>query len=85
MNSLSVALAVGVVVWQLAGRRAGFAAFGIGIAAAIVIGASRVYLGDHYLTDVVGGYAAAILWVGLVVAAFRPAGWRGRGAAREHG
>jgi membrane-associated phospholipid phosphatase len=39
------------------------------------IGISRIYLGDHYLTDVVAGFAAGILWLAIVVAAFR-----GRGA-----
>jgi membrane-associated phospholipid phosphatase len=30
------------------------------------IGFSRVYLGGHYLTDVVAGYALGLAWAGLV-------------------
>lgn len=34
----------------------------------IVIGASRVYLGAHWLTDVLGGYALGAAWLAFVVA-----------------
>jgi len=41
----------------------------VGIAAVLTmayIGFSRVYLGGHYLTDVVAGYAIGLAWAGLV-------------------
>jgi len=41
----------------------------VGIAAVLTmayIGFSRVYLGGHYLTDVVAGYALGLAWAGLV-------------------
>jgi undecaprenyl-diphosphatase len=90
MNSTALGLAIALVVWRLAGPRWGAVAFVAASLAAGVIGLSRVYLGVHYPTDVLGGYATAALWVGIVVGVFRvSAAWhwspterrKGRGAA----
>jgi membrane-associated phospholipid phosphatase len=37
---------------------------------ALAIGVSRIYLGVHYPSDVLGGYAAAAIWLGAVNAGY---------------
>jgi undecaprenyl-diphosphatase len=37
----------------------------IALLVVIFIGFSRLYLGDHYLTDIIAGYAVGIAWFGL--------------------
>jgi cation-transporting ATPase E/undecaprenyl-diphosphatase len=66
---------------------------------AMVVGGSRVYLGAHWMTDVLGGYALGAAWVSLVIAVAiiigrrplhevdgpdrRGGGWRGRRRRRR--
>lgn len=83
MNSLALGLAVAIVAWRILGARWGVAAVVGAVLLSLTIGASRIYLGYHYLTDVVGGFVAAILWLAIVVGVFRAEVlWRARRAAR---
>ena len=44
--------------------------------AVLLIGASRVYLGEHYPTDVVGGWAVGLVWLASAITAIET--WRRR-------
>jgi undecaprenyl-diphosphatase len=71
MNGVVFYVGLALVAWSIFGRRIGLLAT---VAAAILafgIGTSRIYLGFHYLTDVVGGFLAGIVWLLIVGAAFR--------------
>jgi membrane-associated phospholipid phosphatase len=81
MNSMAFALAVGVIAWRLLGPRRGGIVLAIAVAWSAVVGLSRIYLGYHYVTDVLAGFATAVVWVAVVVWAFRIAAGR-RGNSR---
>ena len=82
MNSVAFYVALAVIVWSIRGRRAGLIATAVAIGLAVLVGISRIYLGYHYFTDVIGGFLAGISWVLICVAAFRAPPlarfWRGR-------
>ena len=48
----------------------------------IAIGLSRLYLGVHYFSDVVGGYGAGLLWLSACVSGMEVARFRGRSPQR---
>src|SRR5712691_9428222 len=76
-------LAVGVGLLLAARRQwillGGWLAAFAGAALLIVaIGLSRLYLGVHYFSDVVGGYAAGLLWLSACISGLEVARrWRG--------
>jgi membrane-associated phospholipid phosphatase len=47
-----------------------------GAAIIVFVGSSRVLLQVHYLSDVLGGYAGAAVWLGICIAALEAVRWR---------
>jgi undecaprenyl-diphosphatase len=66
MNSLVFYLALAIIVGTLWSRRAGLIAATLAVGLAVLIGTSRIYLGYHYFTDVVGGLLAGLAWLLIV-------------------
>ncbi len=85
MNSLVLYLAIALIVWVSYGRRAGSAAVVFAIVIAGAVGFSRIYLGYHYVSDVVGGFAAGLVWLFAVAVAFEaiPRTWARRPWSRS--
>jgi undecaprenyl-diphosphatase len=77
MNAFVFYVALALIAWSVFGRRVGLIAVAVAVAVALGVGVSRIYLGYHYLTDVVGGLVAGIAWLLVVGAAFhaRPKWW----------
>lgn len=71
MNAVIFYSALALILWSVFGRRIGLVALAIAAVLAFGVGVSRIYLGYHYLTDVVGGILAGIAWLLVVGAAFR--------------
>lgn len=71
MNAVIFYGTLALILWSVYGRRVGVAAVVIAALLALGVGISRIYLGYHYLTDVVGGILAGIAWLLVVGAAFR--------------
>ena len=68
-HSISAVMCFGLLAYLLAPllRRRVWKAIVIGVNVLIIvfIGVSRLFVGDHYLTDVLAGYALGIAWSGL--------------------
>ena len=83
MNSFVVYLAIALVIWRLGGRRVGIVALVLAIVLVVSVGISRIYLGAHWLSDVIGGYLAGALWLLLLVAAWALVSRLRRGGRRD--
>ncbi len=84
MNAVVFYGALALILWSIYGRRLGLLASLAAAMIALSVGVSRIYLGYHYLTDVVGGILAGLAWLVVVGAAFqaRPT-WRRWRASRR--
>jgi undecaprenyl-diphosphatase len=84
MNALVFYVALALIAWSIAGRRVGLFALAIAALVAFGVGVSRIYLGYHYLTDVVGGILAGLAWLLVAGTALRarPAWRQWRGSPR---
>jgi membrane-associated phospholipid phosphatase len=51
-----------VLAWPLLSARARRWAFAVGIALVALVGLTRLWLGVHYLSDVVGGWSLGLAW-----------------------
>jgi len=78
MNGVVFYVSLALILWSVFGRRVGIPALVVAVLLAFGIGVSRIFLGYHYLTDVVGGWLAGVVWLLVVGAAFRarPKMWR---------
>ncbi len=78
MNGVVFYVSIALILWSVFGRRVGVPAILIAALLAFGIGVSRIFLGYHYLTDVMGGWLAGVVWLLVVGAAFRarPKLWR---------
>jgi undecaprenyl-diphosphatase len=84
MNSFVLFVGLALLAWAFFGRRIGMLAVAVALGCVFLIGTSRIYLGYHYFTDVIGGVTAGFVWLLVVGGAlhFGPtvAGWRLRPA-----
>ncbi|WAC65733.1 phosphatase PAP2 family protein [Agrococcus sp. SL85] len=74
-HTLNAVAILGVITYLLILRRSSARArAAIAIAASLaaaLVAASRVYLGHHWLTDVLAGYALGAAWLALIITAHR--------------
>lgn len=72
MGSATLAMVVVLLCWHTRWRWLAVALAG---SFALLVGASRIYLGVHYPSDILGGFAAGIAWVsGVYLVLFRVRG-----------
>jgi undecaprenyl-diphosphatase len=59
-----------VLAWPLLGRTARRASLAAGVALVVLVGCTRMWLGVHFLSDVLGGWALGLGWTLLVALVF---------------
>ena len=63
-----------VIAWPRLSRRARLVVVAIGALVVALVGASRVALGVHYVSDVLGAWLIGLAWLGAAAAALRVTG-----------
>lgn len=71
MNAVAFYIALALVLWSVFGHRIGAVSMAVAVTLALGVGVSRIYLGYHFFTDVVGGILAGSSWLIVAGAAFR--------------
>jgi undecaprenyl-diphosphatase len=70
-HTLSIIVCCGLLIYlflpKIKSHLGKVLAITIAVLITIFIGFSRLYIGDHYLTDVIAGYALGIAWFGLTI------------------
>jgi undecaprenyl-diphosphatase len=78
-------VAAGLLAARLRSRWASSVLWTVAALIVISVGVSRIYLGVHYPSDVLAGYAAAAIWVGALIVLDRLYGRRPRRGRRLQG
>jgi undecaprenyl-diphosphatase len=70
MDSL---IAYGLFAYWIASQfpRARLAAIAGGVVLVVTIGYARIYLGVHYLSDVLAGYSAGLIWLTACITGYQ--------------
>ena len=55
-----------ILTARITNRRINFFTWAISALMVLLIGLSRIYLGVHYTTDVIAGFAAAFIWIAVI-------------------
>ena len=86
-HATEAAAVYGMLAFVLASRtprlRRKASAWACAVVIVAVVGITRLYLGAHWLTDVLGGWLFGSLWFLAVVAASHAVSRRGRGLSRD--
>jgi undecaprenyl-diphosphatase len=59
-----------VLAWPVLGHTGRWVCLALGVALAVLVGLTRMWLGVHFLSDVLGGWALGVAWTLTVALAF---------------
>ncbi len=70
-SAITYSLLAYILIIHMANRAQRILIVTVCVVIVLMVGLSRIYLGAHYLSDVLAGFAAGALWVVISTAAFR--------------